>query len=226
MTAPIPDVEALSRQIAMLAEYFGAALEPHVLRVYVDGLRDLPTELLRGACRRLVLQATFMPKVAEIRAAAEAVQTEAQATAKRLAQASARVLPAHLKPFGRMSKNAVLQHWHGFEAGPCDCVACWDAQPPGPPRFVPEGVAPAPVCPRCEDTGWSHTSERTDAQAPGVTRCGCARDNPNLVEGTRAHTIEMGRWLHGPELVEWYAAKQGFEDRMRAVLALSRLGRG
>jgi len=202
----------------MLAEYFGAALEPHVLRVYVDGLRELPMPILRGACRRLVLSATFMPKVAEIRAAAELVRAELQAQATRQAKAALRAAETGREPFGRMSKQSVLQHWGGFEAGPCSCVPCWDAQVPGPPRFVPDGVSPVPVCVRCEDAGWVVTQERSDTTAPTCARCGCLASNPNLVEGTRAHTIEMGRWLHGAELAEWYAAKQQFDDVLRTAL--------
>jgi hypothetical protein len=68
-TLAVADVKALTGQITMLAEYFNYELEPHVLRLYVDGLRDVPHEALRAGCRRIIATATFMPKVAEIRRA-------------------------------------------------------------------------------------------------------------------------------------------------------------
>lgn len=70
----VEDIKALTGQITMLAEYFNYELEPHVLRLYVDGLRDVPIEALRAGCRRVIATATFMPKVAEIRRAVDAAQ--------------------------------------------------------------------------------------------------------------------------------------------------------
>lgn len=70
----IPDLKALTGQITMLAEYFNYELEPHVLRLYVDGLRDVPIEAVRAGCRRVISTATFMPKVAEIRRAVDDAQ--------------------------------------------------------------------------------------------------------------------------------------------------------
>lgn len=70
----VPDVKALTGQVTMLAEYFNYELEPHVLRLYVDGLRDVPLDALRAGCRRIIATATFMPKVAEIRRAIDAAQ--------------------------------------------------------------------------------------------------------------------------------------------------------
>ncbi len=68
----VPDIKAITGQIAMLAEYFNVELEPHVLRVYVDGLRDVPPDAVRMGCRRCITTMRFMPKVAEIRAAIDA----------------------------------------------------------------------------------------------------------------------------------------------------------
>lgn len=68
----VVDIKTLTGQITMLAEYFNYELEPHVLRLYVDGLRDVPAEALRAGCRRVIVTATFMPKVAEIRRAIDA----------------------------------------------------------------------------------------------------------------------------------------------------------
>jgi hypothetical protein len=73
-TLTVPDLKALTGQITMLAEYFNYELEPHVLRLYVDGLREVPQDALRAGCRRVIATATFMPKVAEIRAAVDAAQ--------------------------------------------------------------------------------------------------------------------------------------------------------
>lgn len=70
-----PDLKALTGQVAMLAEYFNYELEPHVLRLYVDGLRDVPPDALRMGCRRCILTQRFMPKVVEIR---EAIDAEAE----------------------------------------------------------------------------------------------------------------------------------------------------
>lgn len=66
------DLEATTKQIEMLAAYFNAGLEPQVLRIYVDALRDVPIEHLRAGCRRCIVTQRFMPKVAEIRAAIDA----------------------------------------------------------------------------------------------------------------------------------------------------------
>lgn len=66
------DPAVVAKQVEMLAEYFGVELEPHVQRLYVDALRDVPTEHLRIGCRRCILTQRFMPKVAEIRAAIDA----------------------------------------------------------------------------------------------------------------------------------------------------------
>ena len=66
------DLEATTKQVEMLAAYFNAGLEPHVLRLYVDALRDVPVEHLRAGCRRCITTLRFMPKVAEIRTAIDA----------------------------------------------------------------------------------------------------------------------------------------------------------
>jgi hypothetical protein len=80
--AALADPVAITQQVDMLEAYFGAELEPHVKRLYVDALRDMPVEHLRAGCRRVVASARFMPKVAEIRAA---VDTEL--SARRLLEA-------------------------------------------------------------------------------------------------------------------------------------------
>lgn len=68
----LADPAVVTKQIDMLVEYFAAELEPHVLRLYVDSLRDIPEDDLRAGCRRVIVSARFMPKVAEIRAAVDA----------------------------------------------------------------------------------------------------------------------------------------------------------
>lgn len=70
--ATLTDPALVNGQVIMLAQYFGADLEPHVLRLYVDALRDIPEDHLRAGCRRVIVSARFMPKVAEIRAAVDA----------------------------------------------------------------------------------------------------------------------------------------------------------
>lgn len=70
--ATLTDPAVVNGQVVMLAQYFGAELEPHVLRLYVDALRDIPVDELKAGCRRVIVTARFMPKVAEIRAAVDA----------------------------------------------------------------------------------------------------------------------------------------------------------
>lgn len=61
------DLEATTKAIRGLADYFGAELDRGELRVYVDGLRDIPIEHLKAGCRQSVRARKFFPKVAEIR---------------------------------------------------------------------------------------------------------------------------------------------------------------
>jgi hypothetical protein len=39
----------------------------------------------------------------------------------------------------------------------------------------------APICARCEDSGWLFVAERTDQAQPTVKRCACYTTNPTLV---------------------------------------------
>ena len=68
------DIKPHVGQITMLAEYFNYELEPHVLRLYVDGLRDVPIDELRAGCRHCITTRRFMPKVAEIRESVDAAR--------------------------------------------------------------------------------------------------------------------------------------------------------
>lgn len=70
--ATLANPAVVDAQVGMLIEYFSAEIEPHVRRIYVDALRDIPEESLRAGCRRVIASARFMPKVAEIRAAVDA----------------------------------------------------------------------------------------------------------------------------------------------------------
>lgn len=213
--------DQLRQMVRGMAAMLNAKADDMRLEGYVETLIDLPLAYVPAGLKRAITGWTWpdMPKPAHIREAVQAVAEEAHAKAERDAKSAAARSAAQTdrQPFGRMSKAMVLQHWGSFEASPCDCVACWDAQVPGPPRFVPDGVSPVPVCVRCDDAGWTVTGERTDTTAPTCVRCGCLASNPNLVDGTRAHTIDMGRWLHGAELAEWYAAKAQFDAAMRRV---------
>jgi hypothetical protein len=194
-----------AQQLDMLAVYFGADLTPDIAAVYLDALSDLPLDALRAGCRRLVLTARFMPKVAEIREAVEAEQVAAHEGQQRAALAAARHAAEPFTVFGRMPKARVYDRFHGFTADvPCDCLACWDAQPAGPPRFIPDGQFPLPICARCDDTGVIEHEHGT------VSHCVCVGQNPNLVDSTRAHTVEMGRWIHGAELVRHEQAQAAF----------------
>lgn len=72
LTTHLANPDIVTDQIDMLETYFGADLEPHVKRLYVDALRDIPPDALRSGCRRIIATARWMPKVAEIRAAVDA----------------------------------------------------------------------------------------------------------------------------------------------------------
>lgn len=70
--AHLTNPDLVTSQIDMLETYFDVALEPTVKRLYVDALRDVPEDHLRAGCRRIIVTARFMPKVADIRAAVDA----------------------------------------------------------------------------------------------------------------------------------------------------------
>ena len=65
--------------IATLAEAFlpaGKRMTDVQVRVYDDGMKEIPTPLLNAAVRRAIASRTWFPKVAEIRADAEACRRE------------------------------------------------------------------------------------------------------------------------------------------------------
>ena len=57
--------------IKMLEEYYGKTITDGALRAYVIGLNDVSDKALRQASEDIIKTATFMPRVAEIRKAAE-----------------------------------------------------------------------------------------------------------------------------------------------------------
>ena len=63
--------------LKMLDEYYGKGLTETQLRVYIKTLVDIPTELLNKASEYLIKNGhPFMPRVAEIRKAAEIIKRE------------------------------------------------------------------------------------------------------------------------------------------------------
>lgn len=207
----LSDPAVVTKQIDMLEGYFGAELDAPVKRLYVDALRNIPADALRAGCRRLVNTARWMPKVAEIREAVEAEAAEERDRSRKAAKAAAHQ-PADnpMRPFGRMSRYVVERTFGAYVAyESCHCPACWEAKPEGPPRFVPDGTNPDRICELCEDTGW------TPGTTGGVVRCLCAGSNPNLRPDV--HLVDMGRWIHGAELVEHERAQTAFFAALRRV---------
>ncbi len=211
MLAALADPTVVTAQIGMLEAYFGVALDARVKRLYVDSLRDIEPERFKAACRRLVQSSRFMPKVAELRDAAEAEAQAEREQARKDADAAARTASGDpMRPFGRMSRYVVDRTFKSYVAFErCDCVECWDAKPDGPPRFVPDGTNPEQVCAMCDDTGWNAGT------SGGVLRCLCASHNPNLRPD--AHLVDMGRWIHGNELVEHERAQAAFFAALKRV---------
>lgn len=201
--------------IGALGLLFGESLPRARVALYELALEDVPVSALKAGFARAIKTRTWFPKPAELRADVDTMLEAAREAEQRRAQdATKRQAREPIAVFGRMPKARVLHHFRGFVAEePCPCVACWEAKPAGPPRFVPDGVHPEPVCARCQDCGWAPMS------SGGVERCLCVGSNPQLVESTRAHTIEMGRWLHGAELVEHEQAERAFQDALRGTIA-------
>lgn len=135
------DLETTGRQIAMLAEYFNYELQPHVLRVYVDGLADIPTAHMKAACRRVIQTQTFMPKVAELRQAVDDIIDAQREEQRRRGQvARQQVVATEFAMVGRVPKAAVVAKFGRLTAPEmCACVACGEAGVTGPPRLVPGG---------------------------------------------------------------------------------------
>jgi hypothetical protein len=210
LTTPA-DPDFITTQIDMLETYFDAELEPSVKRLYVDALRDLSSAHLRSACRRVVTTARFMPKVADLREAVDQIVQAERETARREAQTAARGHDRDpVRPFGRMSRYVVQKTFGAFVAHEsCHCPSCWEAKPEGPPRFVPDGTNPDRICELCEDSGW------TPGTSGGVVRCLCTGSNPNLRPDV--HRVDMGRWIHGAELVEHERAQAAFFAALRRV---------
>jgi hypothetical protein len=63
--------------VKMLDDYYGKGLTETQLKIYLDTLDDLPADLLNLAAEHLIKTGhPFMPKVAELRRAAETVKRE------------------------------------------------------------------------------------------------------------------------------------------------------
>lgn len=74
-----PDKRDFGMAMAMLFEAFAVKPEDASvvrIRVYEDGLKDVPLPLLQAAVRKAIATRTFFPKVAELRADAEACRHE------------------------------------------------------------------------------------------------------------------------------------------------------
>lgn len=67
----------LERNIETLCTLFGCfgqAADTNRLAIYTKLLQDMPPDLLSAACQKIMLEATFLPSVAEIVAAVKSVQ--------------------------------------------------------------------------------------------------------------------------------------------------------
>lgn len=67
----------LERNIETLCTLFGCfgqAADTNRLAIYTRLLQDMPPDLLSAACQKIMLEATFLPSVAEIVAAVKSVQ--------------------------------------------------------------------------------------------------------------------------------------------------------
>ena len=63
--------------IQMMSEYYGKNMKSGTINVYLDTLDDIPEDLLELAVKRLIKTGhPFMPKVVEIRQAAEAIKVK------------------------------------------------------------------------------------------------------------------------------------------------------
>lgn len=227
LTAPSVDHARRLDIIAGMASLLGVKVSTERQIGYVSALEDVPCDLLAQAVGRAIQSWRFpdMPKPGDLRASADELQREAHEAAQQRTKAAERqAAAAPFRVFGRMPKTAVAHRFGGFIADvPCDCVACYDAQVQGPPRFVPDGTDPPPICERCQDTGTIEVRESNDVALLGVARCVCVGHNPQLVPTTRYQPIEMGRWLHGAELREHELAQERFQNALRAVVARARM---
>jgi hypothetical protein len=63
--------------IKMMSEYYGKDMTKNQIKIYLNTLKDIPCELLELATEHLIKNGCpFMPKVAELRRAAEIVRRE------------------------------------------------------------------------------------------------------------------------------------------------------
>ncbi len=189
------------------AELLAEEMSPERALGYVEATRDLPLGALRLGLKLCARNARFFPKPAEIRDACEEIQNAERERRLLELHALKRQVPANLEPFGRMPKY-VVERVVGSFVWPekCGCMACWDAQPDGPARFIPDGTEPT-ECRHCLGTGFLVVAERSNTKQPGVTRCGC------LMTPRDEHDpppTDMGRWLHGADLVEHEQAQAAF----------------
>jgi hypothetical protein len=213
LMASTTDAARVGKMVAGMAEVFGVAASPERIRGYVQAIADVPPDLVAKGIRRVIQDWRFpdMPKPADIRSAVEAVvEADRAASLKQAKDAERRPAENPMRPFGRMSRYVVERTFGGFAAHEsCHCPSCWEAKPEGPPRFVPDGTSPDRICETCDDSGWC------DGLAGGVLRCLCAEHNPNLRPDV--HRVDMGRWIHGAELVEHEQAQRAFFDALRRV---------
>lgn len=64
------------KAIGTLFTAFGLGGDEKRIAIYAEALRDIPTELLEATCRKIMLESTQMPKIAEIVAAAKSLVGE------------------------------------------------------------------------------------------------------------------------------------------------------
>lgn len=227
ITTPAPDYDRRIDLVGGMASLLGVKASRERLAGYAVALEDIPCDVLAQSIRRTIQVWRFpdMPKPADLRAVAEELIAVARDTAeKRARETERRQAREPFEVFGRMSKTAVKLRFGSFVAdAKCDCMACWDADVMGPPRFVPDGTDPPPVCDRCQDTGQIEVRESDSTALLSVSRCIYASSNPQLNPATRYHPTEMGRWIHGHELREHELAQLAFEQALRGVVERARM---
>jgi hypothetical protein len=137
------DAQRVAKMVAGMAEILGVNAPTARIVGYVEALRDIPPNVLASAIKRAIQGWRYpdMPKPADIRAAADAVEEAERDDQRRRGEAiRAQLMAGEFALFGRVPKMAVIAKFGRLTAPDrCACGLCVEAGVSGPPRLVPGG---------------------------------------------------------------------------------------
>lgn len=80
MAIPIKETERKGKAVAKMFAVFGQSSDGERMALYVDLLKDIPTDVLETACRKASMESSYLPTVAELIKSSKDLVAEANGT--------------------------------------------------------------------------------------------------------------------------------------------------